>query len=249
MERCNMREKPGFRDDLRLFRGKIWLHSGMEKKPDLSDPGEKLTYILNQLLTQATMGVWQKGFIDFLMGTEVDTFITSLKPEIEEAVMARSCAKGMRHAVTILNSIYPFLFDACSQKTFEITADELIKGNSVALPDMDPSGKNPHSFALSEKEDKERESSGQSEGTPKESSNIFKDTERRRNTEGKANDPGKNKNGNALGKGTNAGEEKFQDGSDSIRKPETDDTNIIGNTDRLTKNQGMQSGSKGQNIR
>ena len=67
-------------------------------------------------------------------------------------------------AVTILNSIYPFLFDACSQKTFEMTADELIKGNSVALPDMDPSGKNPHSFALSEKEDKERESSGQSEG-------------------------------------------------------------------------------------
>lgn len=248
MERCNMREKPGFRDDLRLFRGKTWLHSGIEEKPDLSDPGKKLTCILNQLLTQATMGVWQKGFVDFLIGTEVDTFITSLKPAIEETVMARSCAKGMRHAVAVLNSIYPFLFDACSQKTFETAADELIKGNAIALPDMDPSGENPHSFALSEKEDKERESSGQTGDIPKESSNIFENTERRGNTKGKDSDSGKNKNGNVLGKDTNTGEEKFQDDSDSIRKPETDDTNIIGNTDRLTKNQGMQSGSKGQDV-
>lgn len=160
MERCNMIEKPGFKDDVVLFRGRSWMHTPICDIPDLTDPREHLCCVLNQILSLATMGVWQKGFLQYIAGTETESFIRSLKPEIDLAVTSRSCAKGMEHAGKVMVKLYPFLFEACKLNGIEQLLGEIFSGLRILVPDMDPEGKNPHSFSTTEKEDVAREEGG-----------------------------------------------------------------------------------------
>lgn len=174
MERCNMLELPGFKSDVIAYRGMTWEHSPISEPPDLNDPRCRLTCTLNQILSLATSGIWQKGFVKYLAGTSVERFVRTLRPEIEAAVTSRSCAKGMRHASNVVMQMYPFLLEACKLTDIEMFMSEFIAKIIASLPDLDPDNRNSHSYAHSDKEDENMEKQG---GEGKLPVNIFKSTD------------------------------------------------------------------------
>lgn len=212
MERNNMQEKPGFKDDVIMFRGKTWIHTPVTEAPDISDPRQRLLYTLNQVLSLATMGVWQKGFSQYIVGTEIESFVRQLKPDIDAAVTSRSCARGMRFAGNVIRSLYPLLLEACKMTDFEKMVSDLLSAELIMLPDMDPEDNNPHSFSVTEKEDAEREKDDGSTQGPLQT-DIFKKSEEN-SEKGKSEESGESINTGSAGKkegNDGAGSEKNKD--------------------------------------
>ncbi len=101
MERRMAAAFPGFKIDMRYCRAKSWAHSPMDMSLDVSKPSGKLIAILNQVLSLATTGLYQKGFLSTVTDPAIISQVDSLKPLIRNGVTARSCRKGLQYAEEI----------------------------------------------------------------------------------------------------------------------------------------------------
>lgn len=144
MERRMAASRPGFKADLRVCRGKRWLHSPVAldtgDAPDLDNPAVLLVCVCNQILSFSTMGIWQKGYMDYLAGTKAEEEVKKLLPNIRAGVTARSCKQGMIYAGKIIEQLCPLFYDACTIKDFPKQMMDMLNQLAGALPDMDKNG-------------------------------------------------------------------------------------------------------------
>lgn len=189
MERCNIAEKPGYQADVVIFRGKTWIHTPLTATPDLKDPRDVIICVHNQILSLATTGVWQKGFLQYIAGTEIVCLVRQFIPDIEAAITSMSCARGMRYAKKIVTRLYPLLLEACKLSDFEKMMLDLYQKIKIMIPDFDPHGNNPHSYSASEKEDAVREKKDEN---GKLKVNIFAETSSDEGTDNGAETEGRN---------------------------------------------------------
>ena len=83
--------------------------------------------VLNQVLTLATMGIYQKGFAA-LAAKYPDThkLVQKLIPEISAGVYARTCREGMKHAVEITKILADEIAEAATLTDIEKILSELL---------------------------------------------------------------------------------------------------------------------------
>lgn len=160
MERRVASTRPGFKSDMRIRRGRYWQHSPVT---DDLDPDTAIGFFLiccNQILSLATTGLWQKGFMDNLAGTKVESTIRPMIPKIREAVMSRSCKRRMQYALDIIDDMCPLFYDACVSDVndeLEKALQELMDKMAQALPDMNRQGQPQTQYSADEKSDAEAE--------------------------------------------------------------------------------------------
>lgn len=161
MERRMAASRPGFKADLRVCRGKRWMHSPVatdtDNVPDLDNPGHLLIVVCNQILSFATMGIWQKGYMDYIVGTKAEAEVKKLLPEIRAGVMSRSCKSGMMHAGKIIEMMCPLFYDACTIKDFPKALMNALKQIAAALPDMDSDGNSSTKYDADEHSEEQKE--------------------------------------------------------------------------------------------
>lgn len=263
MERKMAAMMPGFKTDMRMARGAYWMHApiGDEENPD--EPIGMFFISCNQILSLATTGLWQKGFIKKLSGTNVEKTVRPLIPKIEAGVTARSCKKGMKYAVEIIGDLCPLFYDACVSDVNE-QLEQALSGfmNDVGqtLPDLGKNGESKTQYSADEKHDaaeekKESTQAGQDKNTQQAQSgglspdqsavteqgqssfNIFEDGEETGPEGGKAGASG---TANAeAGNGSQGTQPQPNAGSQPLAGPKSGDTGTV---------QNARSGSAGQDV-
>lgn len=161
MERRMAASRPGFKADLRACRGKRWLHSPVAldnaQAPDLNDPAALLITVCNQILSFSTMGIWQKGYMDYLAGTKAEGEVKKLLPDIRAGVTARSCKLGMVYAGKVIEQLCPLFYDACTIKDFPKQMMNMLNQLAGALPDMDKNGESSTQYDADEHSEEQSE--------------------------------------------------------------------------------------------
>ena len=161
MERRMAASRPGFLSDLRACRGKRWIHSPVaaspDDAPDFSSPSELLIVVCNQILSFATMGIWQRGYMDYIAGTQAEDEVKKILPEIRAGVMARSCRSGMAHAGNIIRALCPLFYEACTVKDFPKELGEFLSQLAGALPDLAKDGNDRTSYNADESSEEQKD--------------------------------------------------------------------------------------------
>lgn len=128
IENLRQVKHPGFGDYRRLWNGKQWIKESVKDAPffeedpeDLNAYGEMAT-IMNQFLSLALHGVYQKDFLAAYEGTKLHRRVESYIPDIARAVLARSCKGCMDQARSLFTRLLDLLLDVC---TCEMTAQQI----------------------------------------------------------------------------------------------------------------------------
>jgi len=206
IERRKAAKNPGFKQDQRFCRAQTWIHSPITEPIDVTDARMRLITDLNQILSLATTGLWQKGYMQFVAGTVCEQDVRQVLPDIEFGATTRSCAKGMAAAQRIIEAMFPLFFEACRKTDFEQAFEEFLKQVLAALPDLGDKSQ----YSADEKGDAEAEQEGSNGAQLGDNSlespitfNIFKEA-----------DEDEEQNGTGNG-GTGGGQESDQNGSGS----------------------------------
>lgn len=157
MERRMAAAFPGFKIDMRYCRAKSWTHSPIDQTMDVSNPSGKLIVILNQVLSLATTGLYQKGFLSTVTDPFIVNQVNSLKPLIRNGVSARSCRKGLQYAEEINRQLTPLFFEACQISEFEKALNDFIQSVLSALPDLTESGEDKTQYDADENSPEQQE--------------------------------------------------------------------------------------------
>ena len=157
MERRMAAAFPGFKIDMRYCRAKSWTHTPMDKALDVSKPSGKLIVILNQVLSLATTGLYQKGFLSTVTDPAIISQVDSLKPLIRNGVTARSCRKGLQYAEEINRQLTPLFFEACQLSEFEKALNEFIQSVIASLPDLTENGEDKTQYDADENSPEQQE--------------------------------------------------------------------------------------------
>lgn len=237
MERRMSSSRPGFRADLRYCRGQRWLHSPISSTniPDMSDVRDVFITICNQILSFATMGIWQRGYLDYLVGSPVETQVKVVLPDIKAGVTARSCKKGMESAVEIIKKLCPVFYEACLMDDFEQMMSEMIQQLAQALPDLNGNGDDNSTYDADEKSKEQQDTNpdvGTSQLADSENNdekplfNIFTDDVDENNEESSDSD-GSSQNKSAIdGNGQNGNDEKKSSQGDEQKKKQQKGHNL-----------------------
>lgn len=184
-----------FEQSRRAFRGMLWLADD-GNMPDELDACTQLNIILNQILTIATSGVYEKGFLEKYEGTDLHKKVRCVTPMIRRGTSAKTCREGMKAADDIVRELAPDIAEAAKapeefakilnmivkileesgNDSFSASSSEEEKGTGRSVPvleksdDGSESGKNadsaPESDNSSASSSEEENSSGQSESAP-----------------------------------------------------------------------------------
>lgn len=160
MERRVAASRPGFKADMRIRRGKYWQHTPVTDDLDPDTATGFFFIVCNQILTLATTGLWQKGFMDKLSGTKVESTVRPMIPTIKAAVTAHSCKRRMQHALELIDDLCPLFYDACVSDvddTLEQAMKQFMDEMAKALPDMNKAGQQQTEYTADEKSDAEAE--------------------------------------------------------------------------------------------
>ena len=141
---------PGFAVDNKYCRGMEWTHGDVEEY-DFAKPRDLLICVLNQLLSLATTGCWEKGFLSKYAGTIAENEVRAILPDIEAAVLSKSCSKGLAIAEKVCEKLNPLILEACKQTEREKILSDLASSLGNELPDWDPGGENMSSYDADEK--------------------------------------------------------------------------------------------------
>lgn len=259
MERLVGNELWGFKEDAKICRAKRWMHSPIDDSYELDNPKDFLIVVLNQILSLATMGIWQKGFSTNLAGTKVEDFVRTLIPEIKAGVLSRSCSRGMQHAENLITALYPLMYDAVQLSETEQALMEFFQMIAAqALPDFSSDGQNHSTYSGDEKQDAEASNEDQSSGSGTGSFCIFEGegSESQSGQEGQDENGSQKANGAASSEGDGSesgksaeGEEKSSEekgsGNQKNNTAESNDSESQSQTE-VTSQPGGRSGSKGQ---
>ncbi len=274
-ERLQSKRSLGFSQVCLISRGKNWQHSPCEKPgAGMNRNKEILMVVLNQVLSLATTGVYQKGFYDLYGDTEAYTYASSFVPDIRESVLAGTCKKAMSKAIDIAVKLIDLIIEECNDEPdlSQMIEDALkemeekMNNSSQGLENEDQrpksgmfGGQEVPAPSLYGTDDKEEQTGNENGG----SFNIFAkaDEEDAEDGEDGKGESGKSGSGDGQdGQGAGSvqqgdGEEadgqtgnqpQGADGSESAEKAEGQGTCLKGNPDTICEG-GMQ-GSKGQHI-
>ena len=130
IERIRCMKRPGFKDYIVFCRGREWKEYPLpdEMINNMDDTRNHLTVVLNQVLNLATMGIYQKRFLEAAaQGPETHKLVQTLILEISKAVFSRTCREAMEHAIEITRILADEIAEASTLNDFEKIMNEIIK--------------------------------------------------------------------------------------------------------------------------
>lgn len=128
IERIRSIKRPGFYNFMVLYRGREW-----EKYPvqgtslDSMDAREKLSTILNQVLTLSTMSIYQKEFTLHYAGTDLETKARGLMPHIARGISSSDCRHCMKEGIEICRKLAYDIAEASKLTPLEELISKLIE--------------------------------------------------------------------------------------------------------------------------
>ena len=106
IERIRSIRRPGFHNFMVQYRGREWNTHPVEGIPFAKmDAREKLTTMLNQVLTLSTMSIYQKGFTLHYAGTDIEKSVRDLMPNIARGVASSDCRGCMKEGIDICRKL------------------------------------------------------------------------------------------------------------------------------------------------
>ena len=147
IERIRANRWHGFAILRTLFRGKYWdmvKDSFPEYDDLLSEPGEHLRILVNQILSLSTCQLYEKGFAIKYAGTPLMDEITEFLPLISAGVLSGN-TRGLIAPVTeISRKLAPYIFEVCklSQQDMRIRQmlEQLLSEIAQSMMDKMPEG-------------------------------------------------------------------------------------------------------------
>ena len=128
IERIRSIKRKGFKEKMTMFRAKMWEAEEVEGKPiSEMDDSDKLSIILNQVLSLGTMSIYQKGFKEYYAGTELEDRCKKLIPFISKAVTGKSCEDCMKNAICIMEELTDLIISTAKMSEMEKILRDLIK--------------------------------------------------------------------------------------------------------------------------
>lgn len=128
IERIRSIKRKGFKEKMTMFRAKMWEAEEVEGKPiSEMDDSDKLSIILNQVLSLGTMSIYQKGFKEHYAGTELEDRCKKLIPFISKAVTGKSCEDCMKNAICIMEELTDLIISTAKMSEMEKILRDLIK--------------------------------------------------------------------------------------------------------------------------
>ncbi len=130
IERIRCIRNPGYKNYIKYCRGKTWMDCGISQEmcESVSEPRMYLSIVLNQILTLATMSIYQKGFSDIAAkDTKTHQLVQSLIPHIRKAVSSPNCRGCMEEAVLICEMLAEEIVEACRYSQLEELIQNLIQ--------------------------------------------------------------------------------------------------------------------------
>lgn len=138
IERLRCKKRPGFRNHMIYARGKEWQSDGIDNVPyDVLSDSQKFTIILNQILFQATTSLYQKDFLTYYEGTDLEQTVNELLPYISKAVHSPNCRKCMEYSIELDKAIADLIIKNCTKTDLDKLVDDLqIKGENGVFSGM-----------------------------------------------------------------------------------------------------------------
>ena len=130
IERIRCIKNPGFLNYVKICRGQSWEESPLpeEMKKDLDDPRTYISVLLNQILTLATMSIYQKGFGEIAAEhAQLHLLIQKSIPHIKKAVNSPTCRGCMEEAIAICKILAPEIMEACKLTPLEELLSNLLR--------------------------------------------------------------------------------------------------------------------------
>jgi nitric oxide reductase activation protein len=121
---------PGFVKYTKMYRYKQWTKNPVGViNPATMTADNQLVIVLNQILTLATMQVWQKGFVNQFLDTNIYNRCQELIPMIAEAISAPTCKECMQVGVKICAEIADLILAAaqCKSQKMNQLIEELVR--------------------------------------------------------------------------------------------------------------------------
>lgn len=122
IERIRCLKNPGYVNYIRLCRGQSWEEEPLPEKmkEKIDEPRVYLAVVLNQILTLATMSIYQKGFGTLAVEhIQIHRLLQKVIPHIRKAVSAKTCRACMEEAVEICGLLASEIIDACKLTPLE----------------------------------------------------------------------------------------------------------------------------------
>ena len=192
-----------FKNRMRAERGETWLSAPISpeqvKAVKAGDKNAALIVKLNQVLSLATTGYFQKGFLDEFIDTPIYDDVMKLNEEIYAAVHAGACRKMVPHAIVIEKAFAEEIFEASKINPLQQMLNQLASS---------PQGQNGQGQgSASYDSHNEDEKRGEGEDTEDGSGNVFSDGEGENSESGNEQSNGDGQDSDGNGDGEDAGEE------------------------------------------
>lgn len=149
MERKEFQKKAGFKADAILYYAMYYMHTPIVGVPDLNSPETRCIIMLNQILSYATCGKLQKGYIKCCINTQLDKDFKMISNTVKDAVMANSCRIGMDKARAVCKQIYPYFYEACQYSEFEKKLMDFVS-QIASMVGLSSDGEVPGTFSANE---------------------------------------------------------------------------------------------------
>ena len=130
IERLRSKKRPGFADYVVFCRGRDWERTPLDDDmiKNAKDIRTHVAVVMNQVLTLATMGIYQKRFsIISAKSPKTHKLVQSLIPEISKAVYSGTCRKCMEHAIEIIKILADDLAEAATLTDLEVLLSQILK--------------------------------------------------------------------------------------------------------------------------
>lgn len=143
IERIGAGKYPGFALLRVKFRGRTWnTEMKYQKWEEIENSSkDKLTVLLNYILSMATCQLYPKGFFIAYAGTPMLDMANDLMPHIATAYMASRSNKLASETIKICDKLKDLIFDVCTcpvsedQRAFEQMMKDLITAIVNSMPD------------------------------------------------------------------------------------------------------------------
>ncbi len=128
IERIRSIKRPGFQNFMIYYRGKLWQEQELEKyDPKKMSDSQKLTVILNQILSLSTSSIYQKGFTKYFLGSDVESYIKDLMLNIAKGVSAGNCRACMNEGIEICRKLALLIAESSKMKPLDDILSQLMQ--------------------------------------------------------------------------------------------------------------------------
>lgn len=122
-------KNPTFKSNMLFTLGRVWQEGALSK--DMANAADndkmvRLTIKINQILTLAKMGLYQKDFLKYFENAEIYDEIEGIIPIIHAAVMERSCRRCTEKAIELDELLAIELLEASEKTSLDKLIEELM---------------------------------------------------------------------------------------------------------------------------